>query len=300
MTKYHIFKLAILLCITATFSNTICTVPSKEMYFVTVADSEHFPWLQGLIESILKYNYTKVAKIAVFDLGLLQSEIQTLKQIKFVEVYPIEDTNPDMRTKFVVRTNGRLAKGWYSWKPVVFYQALKLFPYFLYLDSGVEVVAPVDKIFDEIQQEGYYLFDCSYILYPFVTDHVKQLFELDKVENQWILEQNGISAGIQGISRSMLDSYVMPIYQLTFDIKNFQDDGTASWGYGFARHDQTLFSIFARKLNLKLHPLFCNPKKIRVGDTKIYFGALKHFKLRKHIEKNAARLEHAKKHNLLG
>lgn len=270
------------------------------MYFVTVSDSEHFPWLKGLIKSILKYNYTKVSKIAVFDLGLTQLEIDSLKQINFVEVYPIEDVNSEMRKKFVVRTNGRLARGWYSWKPVVFYHALKKFPYFLYLDSGIEVVAPVDNIFDEIGRDGYYLFDSTHLIYPVVTNYVRQLFELNRDENQWILEENCISAGIQGISRSLLDSYVMPMYQLASNIKNFEDDGSALWGYGFARHDQSLFSILARKLRLKTRPLYCNPKKIRVENTKIYFGALKYFKLRKHIEKDTSRLEHAKTHKLLG
>jgi hypothetical protein len=90
------------------------------------------------------------------------------------------------------------------------------------------------------------------------------------------------------------------MYQLAAHIENFEDNGSAYWGYGFARHDQTLFSIFVRKLRLKTHPLYCCPKKIRVGSSKIYFGALKYFKLRKHIEKNATRLEHAKTHNLLG
>ena len=88
--------------------------------------------------------------------------------------------------------------------------------------------------------------------------------------------------------------------KLAADIKNFEDDGTAYWGYGFARHDQTLFSIFARKLGLKTHHLFPNPRKIRVNDRKIYFGILKHFKFRKHNERDAARLKHAETNNLLG
>lgn len=285
----------ILLFLTHTVS-----LQAKEMYFVTVSDTEHFIWLQGLIQSILKYNYTKVAKIAVFDLGLTQAEIDQLNEMAYVQVHEIEDVNPSMREKFVVRTNGRLARGWYSWKPVVFYQALKMFPYFLYIDSGIEVAAPLDDIFKEIESEGYYLFDCPHLIFPVVTDHVKKLFELDKPENAWILEEKCISAGLQGVSRAVIDAYIEPMYQLAADIKNFEDDGTAPWGYGFARHDQLLFSILARRLGLKTHPLYCDPQKIKVGNYKIYFGALKHFKLRKHIEKDAARLDHAKAHRLLG
>lgn len=289
----------VLLSITQLFATNSST-QEHGMYYVTVSDTEHFPWLQGLIKSILKYNYKNVSEIAVFDLGLMQDEIDTLNQMAFVKVYDIDDTNSDMRKKFTVRTCGRLARGWYSWKPVVFYQSLKMFPYFLYLDSGIEVVAPLDDVFDEIRQNGYYLFDCPHLIFPVITNHVKKLFNLNTSENEWILEENCVSGGLQGISRDMLDSYVMPIYQLTFDIKNFEDDGTAFWGYGFARHDQTIFSVFARKLGLKTHVLYPKPRNIRVGNKKFYFGALKHFKLRKHAEKDKERLEHARQHNLLG
>ncbi len=300
MNKFTTYRFTILLFIAVSVSMIHASAQSGCMCFVTVSDTEHFPWLEGLIESILKYNYTKVSKIAVFDLGLTQAEIAKLNQMEFVEVHEIEDINSEMRKKFVVRTNGRLARGWYSWKPVVLYQALKMFPSFLYLDSGIEVAAPLDSIFEEIEQNGYYLYDCPHLIFPVLTDHVRQLFELDGDKNKWLLEENGISAGIMGVSRSLLELYISPVYQLAFEIKCFEDDGTAPWGYGFARHEQALFSVLTHKLGLKTHPLYCIPKKIRVGDRKIYFGVLKHFKLRKHVEKDAARLEHARVHKLLG
>lgn len=114
------------------------------------------------------------------------------------------------------------------------------------------------------------------------------------------MEQNTISAGIQGVSRALYDSYILPVYTLASEIKNFEDNGTAAWGYGFARHDQTLFTFFARKLGLTLHPFYCNPKKLRYGSKKIYFGVLKWFKLRKHHEKDPNIIAHAQEHMLLG
>ncbi len=273
---------------------------SQLMYFVTTSDKEHFPWLEGLIDSIKKYNHGKIAKIAVFNIGLTKKQIDLLNNQELVQVYEIEPVNAGMNNKFVVRVNGRLARGWYSWKPAVLYQALKIFPYILYLDSGFEVVAPLDEIFNEIIQKGYFLYDCGHLIMPMVTKKVSSLFELDLPKNKWILEENGISGGLQGLSRKMFDSYVEPIYKLTNDISNFEDDGSAPWGFGGARHDQALFSIFARKLNLQTHTLFPNPKKIRVGDKKIYFGALKYFKFRKHHEKDPKRLIHANKYKLLG
>lgn len=272
----------------------------QAMDFVTVSDTEHFPWAKNLIESILKYNYTKVSRIAVFDLGLLPSEINELKEMPFVEVHEIENINPDMRKKFAVRTNERLARGWYSWKPVVLKQAFELFPDFLYLDSGIEVMSPLDDIFYEIKNAGYYLYDCPHLIFPVVTDRLVKLLELDRSENKWILEKNGISAGIIGLSQSMRDSFIMPVYEWASNIYHFEDNGTAPWGYGFARYEQAMLSVLAHKLGLKLHPLYCIPKKIRHGSTKTYFGALKYLKIRKHIEKDPERLKHAKEHRLLG
>jgi hypothetical protein len=258
---------------------------AKDMYFVTVCDTEHFPWVCGLIESIVKHNRANVHTIAVFDLGLTGQEIKKLKKMKHVEVHVIQDANPDMRKKFKVRANGRLARGWYSWKPVVFHQALSLFPYFLYIDSGIEVTRPLNDIFSDIVKQGYCLFESSHTILPTVTQHVLQLFDLDDDAHRSILHANSISAGIQGISRAVSDNYVTPMYHLAADITNFQDDGSAAGGFGWARHDQTLFSIIARDAQFKIHP---------------FSRIFNYFTLKKHNERDRQRLRHAENHKLLG
>jgi len=279
-------KMIVLSLAIVAFAPLHSSTMSKDMYFVTVSDTEHFPWLQRLIESILKYNSSNVSKIAVFDLGLTQSEIDTLNRVDVVQVYPIEDVNPEMRKKFVARPNGRLARGWYSWKPVVFYQALQLFPYFLYLDAGIEVISPSDDIFDEIKRNGYCFFESDGSpIFPSVTTYVKKLFDLDDQNNQWISGQRSLSGGIQGVSNALLHAYIKPMYHLAANFKNFEDDGSAPWGFGGARHDQTLFSIFAAKLHLGLHSLAYREKYLST---------------RKHNESNAALIEHGKIHKLWG
>lgn len=278
--KSKIFALCMLL---NAFAALHC---SNEMYFVTVSDTEHFPWVQRLIESIIKYNTPFVSKIAVFDLGLTQSEIDTLNELEVVQVYPLKDVNPDMRKKFVARPNGRLVRGWYSWKPAVFYEALQLFPYFIYADSGVEVAAPSHDIFHEIEKQGYCFFESDGSpTHPTATTHVKKLFDLDNPKNQWILMERSLSGSTQGLSRAVLHSYVEPVYQLAADIKNFEDDGSAPWGFGGARHDQTLFSIVASSLHLRVHPLSYREK---------------YFHNRKHNERDPLFIEHGKKHKLWG
>jgi len=280
MTKYFSSTFMALLFLSF---NIAITAQANDMYIVTSADTEHFPWLQVLIRSTIQHNYAKLSEIAVFDLGLTQSDIETLKSMPFVRVYQIEEVNPDIRKKFLVRSNGRLARGWYSWKPVIFYQALQMFPYFFYIDSSIEVIAPLDDIFDEIKREGYYLVGAGHPILPHATNRVKQLFDLDLEENKWILDQQSISAGIQGISRALLDSYIIPIYILAANIKNFEDDGSAPTGFGGSRHDQPLFSTLAAKLHLKINA-----------------NCAKYLALKKNGVNNDPFYEHAVKHNLIG
>ena len=42
------------------------------------------------------------------------------------------------------------------------------------------------------------------------------------------------------------------MYNLTKNLKNFEDDGSSIYGFGVGGHDQTLFSIHARLLQLDL------------------------------------------------
>lgn len=257
----------------------------KPMYFATATDTEHFPWVLILIDSIKKYHQEKDYTIAVFDLGLTESEIDTLQAVTCVTVYPVEPVNPYMTKKFKVRPSGRMARGWYSWKPVVLYQALHLFPYVLYLDAGIQVIGQLDSVFKYIVKNGYYLFESGDTIESNVTKHVKKLFELDRPKWAFILNKKGISSGIQGLSRCMLDSYVIPLYTLAHDIKNFEDDGSAPGGFGNARHDQTVSSIIARQLKLKC--------------TILSFGLTKYFYLRKHNEQDPKLIAHAQIHHIL-
>jgi hypothetical protein len=254
------------------------------MYFATATDTEHFPWVLILIESIKKYHGEKDITIAVFDLGLTQDEIDVLNKWEAVTVHQLEKVNPHITHKFVVRPTGRKARGWYSWKPVVLYQALQLYPYVMYFDAGVEIIGPLDSVFKYLVKNGYYLFESGDKIESMITKPIKKLFGLDKASQAFILQRNGISAGIQGVSRQMLDTYIVPLYKLAHIIKNFEDDGSAPGGFGNGRHDQTLFSIVARQLKLKC--------------TLLSFGLSKYFYLRKHNEKDPTLIAHAQKHHI--
>lgn len=226
---------------------------SDKMYFATSADDKHYSLLLNLIGSIHRVHFDTVGEIAVFDLGLTQQQLRHLKKIAKLNVYDIEMTNPDLLKP--VYTGTKMVKGWFAWKPVAIKQALDMFPYVLYVDSGAVILKPINDLFEHIKENGYFFKDCGHGIRWMTTQHVIDKFNLLSPEKKWILNDStfGLEAGFQGLTRKMYTDYVMPIYELTRDLKNFQDDGTSSGGQGAGREDQTLFSVQARLLNLHIH-----------------------------------------------
>jgi hypothetical protein len=228
----------------------------ESMYICTAASTEFFTPLLTLIGSLHKVNFNELAQLAIFDLGLTLDERMTLEAMEKIKIYTIQITNEDMLKPFKTRKHEeKYARGWYSWKPVIFKQALEMFPYILYMDAGTTVYKPLNDIFDYIQENGYFFSSCNQSIYVMTTKYIINKFNLKSKENRWLLNDSihGIRGGFQGLSRSMYESYVLPIYQLTYDIRNFEDDGTAPLGFGSARNDQPLFSIYAHILGCKIN-----------------------------------------------
>jgi len=224
-------------------------------YFCTAADTEHFNYLLNLIGSIHKHHFHDTEEIAVFNLGFTKEQIKQLKQIEKVGLYEVERTHPDLLTHFKVRPEGRTARGWYAWKPVVIKQALDMFPYVIYMDSGMSVRQSFDSLFEHIKENGYFFYSCGHNVRWMTTRYVLDYFNLDSPERSFILNNNtyGISAGFQGLSRKVYEDYVLPMYELSKNIQLFEDDCTTPNGFGTGRHDQTLFSIFVKLLGLNVH-----------------------------------------------
>ena len=74
-------------------------------------------------------------------------------------------------------------------------------------------------------------------------------------QHQAIFEKPMIIGGVQGLSRKVYKKYVLPVYELTKDIRNFADDGGSPLGYGWALADQMSFSFYAHRNNFKLTPI---------------------------------------------
>lgn len=244
------------------------------MCFCIPSDDAFFKKLLDLIGSIHHTNFDKLKEIAVFDLGLTKDQLNFLKSIEKVSVHSVELRHPDILKPFKARPypSKKIARGWYAWKPIIIKQAASLFDYFLYLDAGCTVLKPLDDIFTYIQDRGYLLMQTGvkYTIGDQCTKYVISKFSLSSPENSWILNKRSIASGIQGISNRIYDSYVKPIYELTTDLRFFEDDGSSRLGFGSARHDQILFGIQAILLNLESIPVnknyqaFVQGKKINI------------------------------------
>lgn len=253
------FSLTILLCLSMvswTFS-----IDVLKHFFCVPADQNHFHMLKNLIGSIHHNDSEHLGEIAVFNLGFTAEQIAELLRMKNVKVYAVEMTNPDLLTPLLTHPAGRKVRGFFAWKPVVIKQALDMFPYVLYLDAGTTVLKPLDRLFEYINEHGYFLLSCTRNETCRVGNRItktvcdKLIARLPKKESDMIMSSAYfIDAGLQGLTRRMLAAYVLPVYNYTHDLTLFADDGTAKFGFGAARHDQTLFTIQAYCLGLKIHP----------------------------------------------
>lgn len=271
--KRSIFLLPLLLLFSYLHSNEKSHFTFQEgVVFVTVADTEHYPLLLHLIKSIHRHHNNNLRQIAIFDLGFTDNERSYLNQMDRVVIHDIECVNPYLFIKFRTRLSksGKPVRGLYSWKPVVIKQALEMFPYIYYLDAGLSLKCPADILFEYIKQNGCLFTNCGHSIYDMYTQTAQKAFSLNHPERSWIMGNWGLSAGIQGLSRDMLHDYVLPIYELAKDINNFIDDGTAPGGFGYARHDQLLFSIQANLLGLTIHS-FDHTHYVKIADEEVPF-----------------------------
>jgi len=242
----------------------------KEKYFCTVADAGFFPWLIELIGSIHKTNSENLGQIAVFDLGFTSEQRSFLDSLYKVRVYDLEQVNDQQFGYFQVNDLGKRARGHYSWKPVAIKQALDMFDYVLYLDAGSAVLKPLDDLFTYIQEHGYFILQ-DQVWNPLVrledgtVEKQSRVFTIGEMcvqsvretlasDQWWVLNKPAIIAGVQGLTRKVYDNYVVPMYRAAHYPELFADDGSAPCGFGWGRHDQTLFSIRARLLDFDLVP----------------------------------------------
>lgn len=244
------------------FFSLVTKTDPLPLYFCTAAETSYYQNLLNLIGSIHETNFDNLGEIAIFDLGLKQNEIEHLRRIKKVNIYPVELTHPDLLKIFTTSPWGKTVPGWYAWKPVVIKQALDILPYVLYIDAGTTILKPLDDLLEYIEDKGYFIgtigneFENGQFRHPIkwgTTQRVRKLFNLDSPENKEILDKEFIMGNIVGLSRKSKDLFLSEWYGLSKDLDNFKDDGTTPNGFGTGRHDQTILSILGYLNKLTIH-----------------------------------------------
>lgn len=239
------------------------TPPIKTpQYYCTAADDHHFALLVNLIGSIHLTNFDQLGEIAIFDLGLTQEQINYLQTVDKVSVRQIKVlTHPDILTRFNTHPEVKMVPGWYAWKFVILKEMLESFPYVLWVDAGTTILKPLNDLFSYIDQTGYFLSNMGDKVNKKLdhnirwgsTEYVKAAFDLSSAQRRYVLDQEPLLSGTIGVSRKAMEYLVMPLYDLTYDLRLFEDDGSAPNGFGTGRHDQTVLSIFAYLNGLTIH-----------------------------------------------
>ena len=218
-----------------------------DKYFVTVCDSEHYNWAVEQIDSIHKHNKA-VKEIAIYDLKLTEKQRKHLSTLPQVVVRDLEEKNPFMREQFIVRPNGRMSRGWYSWKPIALYDAIQKAPYFLFMDAGVRSKTNLNPIFLHTVQNKSFFITTGHSLEQQTTKQQMISFSVHKEE----LYLPSIQSNVMGITKDLIPSLLRPAYDATENIKNFEDDGSSKMGFGYARHDQSVLSIIIHKAKIPI------------------------------------------------
>lgn len=247
-------------------------------YYCVPSDMRHYHMLKNFIGSVHYSDYHNLGEIAVFDLGLSKEQKSELNKMEKVKVYSVEMVHKDLLTFFKTHENGRKVRGNFAWKPVVIKQALEMFPYVLYCDAGTTILKPMDVVFKYIQENAYFLISCTHCANCNMSNRITQnvidgvISHLPPDKQEIVLSEKTymIDAGLQGVSREMMDDYVMPMYEYAKNIELFRDDGTAIYGFGAGRHDQTLFSIVAHSLGLYIYEEGYMELKTKAGNYPVH------------------------------
>jgi hypothetical protein len=268
----------------ALFLPFYCAVASTPQYYVTAANHPYYESLLNLIGSIHHTNFEELEQILVVDMGLKSEQVEFLETIQKVTVIPLEKTHPNITDYFDIPGHCPVF-GWYAWKPVAITQALRIFPYVLWMDAGSVALKKMTSLFEYIKKNKYFLCTIGddqwdgrgnpvHSVGWGATSRVKELYGLNTLENRWILDKESVMGGLIGVAAEGQSFFLSDLYEFSKTLIYYADDGTAS-ALGNGRHDQTLLSSLAYMKNLTVHKqdgVHGKPFSLDLGDEKALFN----------------------------
>jgi hypothetical protein len=112
----------------------------------------------------------------------------------------------------------------------------------LWLDSVVQCVAPLDKLFEHIEQTGFAFFDnYTYTIGSFCNDSCKAIYGITETE----LQAPMIMACVMGLNRDKAKDFIAQYYEGALN-------GSFVGSWDDHRHDQTVASLLINRNNLPI------------------------------------------------
>lgn len=212
----------------------------EDKAIITSVSNKFFPSLVNLLGSI-KANYPKHPKIYIYDLGLFWTFRKELEQIENVKVLDMP--------RFV-----SFWRSCYTWKTYILAHPLADLNF--YMDAGCQVLKPLDKIFEKIEQYDYFLIQQGIKLEKIVPLDFWNKFGLDKK----FMNYEAIHAGEIGFKAGTAFSEILnQVFDwgkqglaLGFSLKDQwrnknHDKNNIIRDCEIFRHDMTLLNIAVRK-----------------------------------------------------
>lgn len=112
----------------------------------------------------------------------------------------------------------------------------------LWLDSVVQCVAPLDKLFEHIQETGYAFFNnYTYTVGSFCNENCKKVYNITEAE----LQAPMIMACVMGMNREKANDFIDAYFEGA-------QNGSFIGSWEDHRHDQTVASLLINRQNLPI------------------------------------------------
>lgn len=170
---------------------------NKEYVLVTASDSQHFIYLENLIENyIQKKNY--FSNFVIFNLGMSQNQVEKLSKISFVELRNFNfDDYPPHYSKRLRSHNNKI--GGFAWKPEMIEIVLKEFKCnVIWFDSATRFNFKIFLFKLYLHQYGFISFHSTGKIKDWT--HINVLKELGIYKNKRYLNSRNLMGGVVGFS----------------------------------------------------------------------------------------------------
>jgi hypothetical protein len=213
------------------------------MFIATCADYKYYTVLLSLLATIKETN--PKAKVGVWDIGFQEVQKEIIKKLPNVEYFVPEKINPMMLTE-IPHSPGinKMVIGSYSFKPVIWHEAVKKYGVAIYMDAGVRVLRDLTPIENHIKEHGYWFIRAS----PIWWESTKTLIKHFKITDEE-MKMDGLHAGIAGIGPG-IQKLIDDAREAAKDINLFNNDGSALGGNNAGRHDQAVIAILMARMKL--------------------------------------------------